>query len=160
MTSICARRGDLALELVQWDHAFAFSAQIDEQAPAADADDLADARPFAGLLAPVSPGPLGSVGGLRPFPGHVERFRVEPCEGGFHLRLQFGVPLPLERHLGPGLGAGIGHHLLQGVVEGGILVRAGVAAARMEPWARFCYGGRLVNRVGHELLSVFGREQF
>ena len=80
----------------------------------------ASAVAVLGLLAPVSPGPLGSVGGLRPFPGHIERLGVEPCEGGFHLRLQFGVPLPLERHLGPGLGPGLGHHLLQGVVEGGL----------------------------------------
>ena len=52
------RRGDLALELVERDDALALAAEVDEEALAPGADDLAGARALAGFLAPVALGDL------------------------------------------------------------------------------------------------------
>ena len=137
MTSIVEPgRGDLALELVERDHPLALAPQVHEHALAADADDLAGARALAGFLAPVAPAHRGAVGGLGPLPGHVERLGVESAERGFHLGLELGVPLPLERELGRGRLALAGQGLLEGLVDplcSGPTGRPGEAQARRPP---------------------------
>ena len=136
------RRGDFALELVHRDHAFALSAQIDEQAPAADADDPADGRPFASLLAPV----LARLGWARSVVFGLSRatsnvLGSKPVSAASISASSSASHCRLSGNFGPGLGPGIGHHLLQGVVEGGILVRSGRCRCWDGSWARLCLRG-------------------
>ena len=91
--------GDLALEMVERNDPLALAAEINEEAPASDADDPSHARPLPAFLPPV---PLGH--GVRvpdAWRGgrDVERLGVEAAHRRLKFRVQVRVPLTLERKL-------------------------------------------------------------
>ena len=91
--------GKVALELVDRKNALALAPEIDEDALAADADDLAGAQARAALLAPLVSWRRVLRGPVRGGAIFADGCRIKAGEGGLELGFHSLIPLALERQV-------------------------------------------------------------